>query len=68
MEQTSKQKDDAVKEKAKPEVAIKQIKMKISCANPERAFYKGDICDVPGDVPIETATSWVKSGAASKVG
>lgn len=47
---------------------LKRIKMKISLANPKRAFNKGDICDVPGDVPEETAASWIKSGAASKVG
>ena len=44
-----------------------KIKMKMSLANPKGAFENGKTYDVPENVPMETAISWVKSGAASKV-
>ncbi len=46
---------------------LKRIKMKMSLGTPYRAFEKGKTYDVPEHVPMDTATSWVKSGAASKV-
>ena len=46
---------------------LKRIKMKMSLANPKRSFERGGVYNVPGEVPMDTAISWVKSGAASRV-
>ncbi len=46
---------------------LKRIKMKLSLGTPKRAYEPGKVYRVPEDVPMDTAVSWVKSGAASKV-
>jgi len=41
--------------------------MLLSCANQNRAYIKGKVYDVPHQVPVNTARSWIESGAAEKV-
>ena len=45
----------------------KEIKMLLSLANQDMAYVKGKVYDVPHEVSVDTARSWIASGAAEKV-
>ena len=45
----------------------KEIKMLMSLANQDMAYVKGKVYQVPHQVAVNTARSWIDSGAAEKV-
>lgn len=45
----------------------KVIKMLVSLANPNRAYTMGRSYNVPAEVSVDTARSWIDSGVAEKV-
>jgi len=61
------QKVEPVKVKKPVGQPPKQIKMRMNLASAHAAYSKGDIYDVPKDIPVNTARSWVACGAAEKV-
>ena len=65
-----KEKKSEVKEETKivpiPAPAPKRIRMLMSLSNPQRSYRSGVVYIVGQDVSEETATSWLKSGAAEE--
>jgi len=63
-------KPTSVEAKTKKETPVgkppKRIRMLISCANHYRAFSPGDVLLVPQEVSVNTARSWIASGAAEE--
>lgn len=49
-----------------PEFKVKRIRMLINCANQYRAFSPGDVLLVPEEISVNTAKSWIKTGAAEE--
>jgi len=45
----------------------KEIKMNLSLANQDMAYVKGKVYQVPQQVSVDTARSWIDSGAAEKI-
>jgi len=60
-----KRKTKAKKEKVEV-FNVKRIRMLITLASPKMAYPAGHSFDVPGQVPIPTAKSWLASGAAEE--
>ena len=61
-------KEEPVKVKAEkktpPGKPPKRIRMLRSCANQYMAYIKGHSYEVPQEVPVNTARSWIEGGTA----
>ena len=55
-----------VEKKTPPGKPPKRIRMLRSCANQYMAYIKGHSYEVPQEVPVETARSWIGSGTAEE--
>ena len=62
---TVKKKTAKPKAAKEPEKTDLRIRMRMSLAN-EKAFEAGKVYHAPEDVPVETAKSWIASGAAEE--
>ena len=60
-------KTTAVKEKKPTGKPPKSIRMLTSLATFKGSFQMGQVYNVPADVPVETARSWVAGNSAEKV-
>ena len=49
-----------------PDKPIKPVRIFIDCANQHRSYMVGRSYKVPEEVPMDTARSWLKSGAAEE--
>lgn len=56
----------ARKAKAEPVFKVKRIRMCMSLANQDMAYQTGKSYRVPEEVRVETAKSWLRSGAAEE--